>query len=278
MATRRPATSASGGRATQGGYGGTPAFAQDVELYDAPIAGFSSVNIALTEVDAIAAEGTVSVLQKYAAPTVVDLLAYQSSALPIGGTIAAGSYAGIQLVGSIGKSSAVTSAGTTMSISVAGATGDTFTLPIGVAFGSSDGTAASVAVDFNLAESLVLSTVGSAGGTTLQLAPVAVANPDAGNVAGVALDAANQPAANATIAAVDSNGNVVNTTLTAADGSFNLHALPLGAYRLEIFNAYRNAAGSVFTASNFDGPYGASYFGPDVAVTSGTTNVGTVRD
>ncbi len=277
MATKS-VTTLKDARETQGGYGGTPAFTGDVVLYDAPIAGYTEVDIALTEVDAITANGAIVVMQKYATPNVVNLLSLQTSALPIGGSLPGGQYAGLQLVGSVSKSSAVTSGGQHLGVVVFGSVGDTFTLPVGTKFGSTDGSSQSIAVDFNVAESVAFNAIGTGLTQTLQLKPVLVANVTSGNVSGTAVNWRNQPVSNATIMLVDQNWNVVNTTLTASDGTFNLHAIPNGTYQSFVFNAYENAAGSVFIASNYDGWWGSAYYGPQVTVSSKDTSLGSVRD
>jgi hypothetical protein len=267
-------------RGTRGDYGGTPAFDGTVDMYDAPLAGFSQVNVALTEVDAVSAGGAITPMQVYTTPNVVNLLALQTSSLVIAGKLPGGMYVGIRLVGSVSKSSAVASKGGKMPIAVKGADGDVFSLPVAVSFGSMDGSPASVAVDFNLAESITYAVVNGLGGDpkTLVLKPMVIANRNAGNVSGVATASHGRVVSNATIVLVDSQGKVVNTTVTANDGTFNLHAIPYGTYQVEIFNAYMNAAGSLFTATGYDGVWGSAYYGPVVTVSSANTNIGGIRD
>jgi hypothetical protein len=268
-------------RGTRGDWGGTPAFDGDVELYDAPLAGFSQVNVALTEIDAISPGGAITPMQVYAKPNVVNLLALQTSSLGITAHLPGGMYVGIQLVGSVSGSFAETSGGRRMPIAVTGANGDVFSLPIAVSFGSTNGSPSHVAVDFNLAESIASSiiTAGSTPqSTTLVLKPMVIANQSAGNVSGVLRSSRGRAVTNATVVIIDSNGNFMNTTVSAADGSFNLHALPYGTYRILIFNAYVNAALSVFEASGYDGAYGSAYYGPTVTVSSADTAIGDIWD
>jgi hypothetical protein len=242
-------------RTTKGDWGGTPAFAGDISLFDAPLAGYSAVNIALTEVDAVAANGTVTALVKYATPNVVNLLSLQTSALPISGTLPGGSYAGIQLVGVVAKCSATT-------------------------------TAVHVAVDFNLAESisanLLTGVAGVVGGNVLQLAPLLIANVNAGSVAGTVVNEHGQPVTQATIVLTTPSGVPINSTVTAADGTFNLHAIPYGqygtSYSITVYNAYFNAAGTEFFASNYDGWWASSFKGPGLYLESAQTSVGTIED
>jgi hypothetical protein len=191
-------------------------------------------------------------------------------------------YVGIQLVGRVSESSAVTSSGRKMPIAVTGARGDVFSLPVAVSFGSTNGSAAHVAVDFNLAESIasaiVTGTAGEPQASTLVLTPMVIANQNAGNVSGTLFAQNHRVVSNATIVLINDNGSFMNTTVSAADGSFNLHAIPYGTYRMLIFNAYVNAALSVFEAAGYDGAWGSAYYGPVVTVSSPSTNVGGIRD
>jgi hypothetical protein len=267
-------------RAAQGVYGGSPAFTQSVQLYDAPLAGFSAVNVALTEIDAVSSTGTIVPMLTFSTPHVVNLLSLQSTPLAIGGTIPAGPYAGLRLLGIVSQSSAVTTGGTTMPVTVAGASGDDFTLSVGATFGSAAaGSSASVSLDFNLAESMAYTfTNGSGTQQQLVLKPLLIAQPAAGVLQGIAVNASGSGVSEAIVALIDGNGNVVNTTISAADGSFTVHALRYGTYQIEIYNAYRNAAGSLFKATNADGAPGAQYYGPTVTIAAPVTNVGSVQD
>jgi hypothetical protein len=285
LSTAKIAVDASA-RTTQGDYGGVPAFTGDVALFDAPLAGYSAVNIALTEVDAVATNGTVTALVKYATPNIVNLLSLQTAALPISGTLPGGSYAGIQLVGVVAKCSATTTAGKTIPVSFRNTVGTTFTLPVGVSFASTTGAAVHVAVDFNLAESisanLLTGVAGVAGGDVLQLAPLLIANVNAGSVAGTVVNEHGQPVTQATIVITTPSGVPINSTLTASDGTFNLHAIPYGqygtSYSITVYNAYFNAAGTEFFAANYDGWWASSFKGPGLYLESAQTSVGTIED
>jgi hypothetical protein len=273
-------------RGTKGDWGGTPAFTGSISLFDAPLAGWSAVNIALTEVDAIATNGSIVPLAKYTTPNIVNLLSLQTAALAISGSLPGGTYAGIQLVGVTAKCSATNTAGKTVPVTFRNTVGTTFTLPVGVSFASTTGGAVHVALDFNLAESisanLLTGVTGVAGGQVLQLAPLLIANVNAGSVAGTVVNAHGQPVSQATIVLTTPSGVPVNSTVTAADGTFNLHAIPYAqygtSYSITIYNAYFNAAGTEFFALNYDGWWASSYKGPGLFVQSAQTSVGTIED
>ncbi len=282
MSTTAPATVVDA-RETQGGYGGTPALTdQSATLYDAPVAGLSAVNLALSEIDVITPTGATVVMKKYDALHIVNLLDLQHTGENIGGKIPLGSYVGIKLVGSVAASSAKTSAGRTIGLVVNGTSGDTFTLPVGISFATTGNGDASLAIDFNLAESIAFNIVSAAqnfaSGEKLQLTPLVIAAKNAGNVQGRLVNASHHAVQNATVVLVDRNGHVANSTISAADGSFNLNAISFGTYRIEIYNAYRNAAGVLFVASGNDGRWGSAYAGPTFSVDNDKNEVGEVRD
>ncbi len=81
-----------------------------------------------------------------------------------------------------------------------------------------------------------------------------------------------------TVAAIDENGDVANTTSTDSYGDFDLHTIAAGMYHLVVYNTYRTASGQVLNADG-NGSSAASVAGPSVTVSPGQiTQVGTIAD
>ena len=74
----------------------------------------------------------------------------------------------------------------------------------------------------------------------------------AAQVSGTIKNRAGSPVANASVLATDPTGHVINATVTAADGTFTLHALTPGAYTIAVKNSYVTASGETITATGND--------------------------
>ncbi|HTW83204.1 MAG TPA: DUF4382 domain-containing protein [Candidatus Sulfotelmatobacter sp.] len=281
-----------------GGGGGFNTAAVTVDLYDAALqlGPNAQVNVAIEGVDVVS-DGTEYPLVSYASAQIVNLLQLQQVADAIQGQLPAGSYDSLELLVDPSQSTLVNNGttypmvfrsgrskwGTTSSRrrshsqstlrgtqDVVGGGGGFMALVAPVSFSASSGGSVSLAVDFNVLESVTV-----ANGVAIVTANLAAADqPSAVN--GVVQNQAGQPVVNATIIATDSNGNVDNTTTTASDGSFTLHALNSGAYTISVVNSYTSASGNTVTASGND-PNASPSVPIDLAP-SDQLNIGTLID
>jgi hypothetical protein len=135
--------------------------------------------------------------------------------------------------------------------------------------------AAAVQADFNAMESL---TMNSSGQIIARPTLFAVPGGTAGDASGTVVNANGGPVAGATIVAINSTGNVANTTNTDQNGNFTLHTVTAGQYQLEVYNTYTTAVGQTNNASGNDNT--STYIqGPSVTITAGqTASVGNIAD
>jgi hypothetical protein len=262
-----------------------------VAMFDAPFAtsGYTvtQVNLGIDKVEVVGA-GAPSAFTTYATPNVINILNYTSpqNGVVFSGTIPSGSYQQLRLL--------LDTASTT--VSGTDPTGAPFTAPLKVpsatsgAFGSAttdggdgQGTAGvkvnvdlnaqsgsiyAFQLDFNAAHSIVFN---QGQGWILKPVLVATASALAGSLSGKVANATGGAVANAEVDALQ-NGTIVNSTLTAADGTFTINALPPGSYTLQIQNSSAttgetNVATTLVTVS-----------GTFAVTSSTTTNVGTLTD
>ena len=271
-----------------------------IAMVDAPFAQsgvtVTAVNLGITKVEAIGA-GQPVVIASFATPNVVNILNYTAQTSPLTfptGTIAAGSYSQLRFV----LDSATTTIGYTdasgvahtATLSVPSATaggfgsatstdsGDgqgTAGVKVNVSLAAAAGSSYGFLLDFNAAQSIV-----SANGNYL-MKPVIVATSvaTAGSIAGAVKNAAGLPVAMAEVDAVQ-NGTTINSSVTAADGTFTINAVPAGSYTLVVKNTYATQAGAQVTATGFDANLGATVtIATAVTVTAGqTAAAGTLGD
>jgi len=242
----------------------------------------------------VSSNGNTGTVASFDSPQIIDLLQYQgSTGADVGNaSTAQTTYSGVTFVVDIPSSQAVFTDGSTMPLqfmlntatySSAGAGATTTTIadgPSNVDIISNQpytipaGASQNVRVDFNAFESLVLGTTGVVTNPVLFVAPVATS----GELDGTVQNAYGNGVNKAVVVAVDANGNVQNTALTASNGTFQLPVLPVGSYTLYVFNSYTNAAGRNFRASG--NTNGAWYIaGANATVVQGqATQVGTIND
>ena len=113
---------------------------------------------------------------------------------------------------------------------------------------------AKVTLDFN-----VMQSVRYMNGAIYVQPSVTAANM-AAQVQGKLENAAGKPVSSATVLAVDASGKTVNSTVTANDGKFVIHALPPGMYTIQVKNSYVTSAGETITAANADSGAAPSAF------------------
>lgn len=243
----------------------------------------------------VTSNGQTGTLSSFTSPNVIDVLAYQGGAsAQIGSnSVPTQQYDRLTFVVDLASSRAVFSDGstsalgfltntTTRSSAKAGASTSTiadgvnavdiisnqpFTVPVGQP--------QSVRVDFNAFESLAMQSGTLVTNPALFLAPAA----SAGEIQGTVVNKFGSPVRNATVVAIDANGNVGNTTLTDSNGSFTMSTLSAGAYQLTVYNTYTNAAGQQYQASGQSNNGWTGVYGPTVTVTGGSTaSAGSIAD
>jgi len=276
---------------TLGGVGGL----LSVLLCDAPP---NIGNLTPSEIDlgivsvGVVSNGTVATIAQYPTPYVVNVLQSQSDPSSIGiGQYFSGTYQQLQFTFDVasskvvanGTSYPITFLTSSRNLSTAGAgattttsgSAGTVTVTVSGNFTIEGYPAASVQADFNALESLAQAADGSiVSRPTLFAVPFS----QAGKIAGSVASATGTPVANATVVAIDANGNVANTGSTDATGAFELHTVAAGSYTLVVYNSYTTASGQVLTATG-NGSTASSVTGPSVTVSGQeTTQAGAIAD
>ena len=292
---------------TQGG------IATKVNMGDAPprVAGkqLAHLNLGIREIDAIDSTGRRQVVAQYAQPLMIDVLQYQGGSgkdlgqAPMNGQ----TYSGLRFVIDIAASDAVyaddavvglTFADNAPSLSTAEA-GETTTtsreehnrvaITVMEQFSVRADFAEVIHADFNAFESLAPlsgsnqdengdNSSRDGGGLLVRPALFVATDWDAGQISGTVVNRDGDPVSGATVVAFGSGQNVGNTVSTDGEGNFNLHSLSSGTYRLQVYNAYKNAAGASFSAHGATSEKN-SLEGPTVTVNpGGHIAVGSVTD
>jgi len=253
-----------------------------VDLLDAPLqlGPGSQVNVALDGVNVVAG-GVAYPLVTYSTPQIVNLLTLQQVGLPLQGSVPAGTtYTSLQLIVDPSQSSVFTNGQTyPMRFSTGASQWGGWNGPSGqglvalsapISISGSAGSSVTVAVDFNVLESVSLH-----HNSAFVRANLVVASQPA-TVSGTVLNASGQPVVGATVVASGPLGNVANTTTTVSDGTFTLHALGAGAYTLTVLNEYTSVSGNTVTATGNDTDPGPTL--PIDLAPSDQLNVGTLTD
>ena len=274
-----------GTRGTQG-LGGLPTIDGTIDttfaILDAPRFGAGAqVNVAILGVEAVGADGVAYSIVSYPSPVVVNMLNYKSSALVLGhNAIPNQNYTALRLVVQASASSLyawnakypVTYGYYDRSHTFTASSGDISTVDFPVKLDTTSG-APIVLADFNTVESVKVR-----GGQALFGSRIAAAPYNSSSViTGTVVNKAGAPVGAAIIAAIDSNGNVANTTMADDDGAFEIHAITGGTYQIMIYNDYTNAAGDELTSNLADSS--ADITGPRITVPSGfSVNIGKITD
>jgi hypothetical protein len=255
-------------------------FSLSLSLFDAPLTSLGTnvvFNAGILGVDAIDTSGDSWQLIANQTPNVVDLLTLQTQSLNLGsGNLPAGSYPSLQLLLDPSTTN-VTIDGQTYPVAFVtpdhpwwdpSQTIEAVQVPLTV--NGTAGQSVTASLDFNVFQSANLSN------GVVYLTPKVAAGFGSPRIHGVVANSAGSPVNNATIVATDATGAVANVTVTAADGSFNLHGINPGSYTLSVANTYTTDAGVTVTASGAD--TGAA---PSMSIVVGPTdslNVGTLND
>ena len=269
----QPATLSGAGRVALDTIGGSPPMRMRLALYDAPLpSGHDDhVNLALLGADAVEA-GTATTLVAYSQPQTVDLLTLRQTPFSLVGDIRAGNYDALRLRVDPARSNVVID-GRVYPMAFEGRheRGDAAVLLYArVAIAGTPGDSLDVAVDFNVLDSVAIH------GGVAYVKPKLIAAQQAAQVSGRVVGTAGDAVRDATVVAYDHGGRAVNSTLTQPDGSFTLHALPAGDYRITVQNAYVTGSGDGVTAKG-----ATQVIGPSVEVVlppSGAVDLGTLID
>jgi Carboxypeptidase regulatory-like domain/Domain of unknown function (DUF4382) len=265
------------GRSPQDLLGGAPGklFNLVINLVDAPLIGATAANAkfnaGILGVDAIDSNGDSWQLIANDSPQVVNLLSLQSTALAMGGgALPAGTYPSVQLLLDPATTT-VTYNGQTYPARFTGPnhpwwdpaqTIEAVDVPLTVS--GNDGDALSATLDFNVFQSANL-----ADGV-VYLTPTVAGGMGSPTISGNVANAAGQPVSNATVVATDAAGNVANTTITAADGSYHIRGINPGSYTVSVLNSFTTNAGVAVTASGADqgaAPSERAIVGPNTQLT-----------
>jgi len=259
-----------GERGTQG-LGSLPTLDAVFAILDAPRFGpDGQVNIAILGVQAIGADGVAYSVVSYASPIVVNMLDYKNSALVLGhAAIPDQSYTALRLVVQASASSVLAwghsnpvTFGSYDHHSFTAAPGDIASIDFPVKSDTSTGSMTIIA-DFNTVESVKIREGMSFIGSRIAAAPYDSSSIIVGNV----VNNAGSAVTGAVVAALDTNGNVVVTTMSQDDGSFELHAIVGGTYQIMVYNNYVATSGDQFDSSFADSPNDLT--GPQISVPGG---------
>ena len=220
-------------------YGGVPTVAL---IIDAPMFGpGAQVNIAVTGVNAIAGGSSYPIVS-YASPVLVNVLNYQTSALQLGSsTLPAIAYDGVQYVVDPSQSSVVVNGvrypvkfGTFANRTFTPSTASLATLYFATPADGTLGQPITFVMDFTASHWVKLrngiAEIGMSGKATTQSRSAAIA--------GKVVNAAGLPVSGATVAAYAADSTRVRTALSAADGTFELHAIDGGTYSVRVYNTF----------------------------------------
>lgn len=233
--------------------GSLPTIDVTIAIMDAPKFGFGDrVNIAILGVEAVGEDGNAYAVVTYGAPMLVNILQYKKTALVLGhAQLPSQRYTSLRLAVSSSASSVYTSSvtypvqyGYFKAHSFVAAPSDVALIDFPANVRPDTG-AVTILADFNTVESIRLQNQVALIGSRIVSAPY-----DASSViAGTVVNNASTPVSSASVSAVDANGAVAASTLTDADGKYELHALVGGIYQLQISNDYTTAAGDEIVSS-----------------------------
>jgi hypothetical protein len=255
--------------------GGAPGFRLLLNLFDAPLIGAtaanSQFNAGILGLDAIDANGDSWQLIANENPQVVNLLSLQETSLTLGsGALPAGTYPAVQLLLDPATTT-VTYNGQSYPVRFtdpnhpwwdATQTIEAVTVPLSITGGSGDDIVATL--DFNVFQSANLTD------GIVYLVPTIAGGLGSPSINGTVVNAAGAPVANATVSATDASGNIANSTLTSADGSYHIRGISPGGYAVSVANQSTTKAGVTVTASGNDSdaaPSAYAVVGPNSQVT-----------
>lgn len=251
--------------------------------------------VGVREVDLIA-NGQATPVISLASPYVFDLLAYQDGSMAALGqaSVTPGQYSQIRYVVDTASAQAVFSDGSSLPVTFMtnngssanrpGASTITTTDPnipgavdvtVNASISVNNGDNIAYGADFNALESMAV-----VNNNSVKVRPsvVTAASNASGKITGNIVNQSGAAVQNVVVAAVASDGTIVNTALTGPYGKFNIHGVNAGTYQLVLYNSYTTVGGQQYNASAASNT-ATSFNGPSVTVTGGAeTAVGTLTD
>lgn len=284
---------ASANRLHKQDWGGIPTMGAATVMDAPPLLGGAEpteIDLAIVRIDAVGDSGSATLAQ-FDTPYVANILDFQTQPLAFDAVpIAPGNYTHLQVIIDAAQSHVVLN-GNTLPINFANslffAADELPAALTDTAFDASDvvmdvassinavaGQTNTFNIDFNAAESLAL----SENGSSVDAKPVlAAAGGNQGSLAGRIVNGYGGGVAHAIVVA-HSNNHAANSTITDASGNFYIHTIQPGAYRIKIYNQYKNAAGNIVRASGQTSSQ-KDIRGPRTTVQAGAvTNVGNITD
>jgi len=277
----------------------------NVALVDAPFATsgitVTALNLGILKVEVVGNGAAPTAFVTNATPQVVNILNFTSATAPLSfaGTIPVGTYSQLRFVldtatTTISYTDANAVAHNNVPLTVPSATtngfgnnsstdaGDgqgTAGVKVNVALTVVAGTTYGFVVDWNALHSIIV-TGGPAPQFMMKPVLIATAQATSGAIAGTVKNQAGTTAVSGAEVDAQQGGTTVNSSVTAADGTFTINALPAGSYTLVVKNSYTTLGGTANTALNYDSSVGATLTVPgSVPVTAGqTTQAGTIND
>ncbi len=242
-------------------------------LFDAPLIGATAsnaqFNAGILGIDAIDENGDSWQLIANSSPQVVNLLTLQASSLNLGtGSLPPGTYPSLQLLLDPSTTSVVYN-GATYPVEITDPnhpwwdptqTIEAVSIPLNITGNGGDTVTASL--DFNVFQSANLLN------GIAYVTPTVAGGIGSPSISGSVVNSSGSAVANATIIVTDSQGNVANTSVTAADGTFMVHGISAGSYTLSVANTFTTNAGVTVMATSADA--GAA---PSMPVTVGPNGV-----
>lgn len=276
----------------------------NVAMVDAPFATsgitVTAINLGILKVEVVGGGAAPTAFVTNTTPQVVNILNFTSVSAPLSfvGPIPAGTYSQVRFVldtatTTISYTDSNGAAHQNVALTIPSATtngngnststdsGDgqgTAGVKVNVALTAVAGTTYGFVIDFNALHSIVVT-----GNGQFMMKPVLVATAQAisGAIAGTVKNQAGTTAVSGAEVDAVQGGTTINSTITAADGTFTINALPAGAYTLVVQNSYMLTGNTTTnTAVGFDASVGASLnVSGSFTVTGGqTTQAGTIAD
>jgi hypothetical protein len=237
--------------------GQIPTFTGDLGFLDAPNFGpGAQINLAVVGVSAMS-NGTAYGLVTYDTAVVVNTLDFQRTQLELGSnTLPAIAYDGLRLMIDPTQSSVVSNGQTyPMTFGTFDSQTHAFqanasgiqNVDVAMPFDGSSGNV-HLLMDFDAVDSVALVDGVAQVGPTL----IGTNGSKSAVIAGSVINSAGAPVVNAVVQAVNPDGSVAATTVSANDGSFELHAIRAGSYQVTFSNSYMARHGHLITSQGAD--------------------------
>lgn len=261
----------------------------------------TQVNLGIDRIYVTDSAGNQVIVAQYTSPHIINVLQYQNGSTTqiASASVPTITYSSMTVVIDAASSSVVAANGTksrlvfrnvadlssagfgrsTTTVAAASSSSSTVALTFRGGFTVAQTGQVNFDTDFNAFESL-LPTSNSSSAQWSSRASLSVAQEGLeGMITGQVVNASGKAVRNAVIVATNASGNAVASSFTDSSGSFLLHTLAAGSYKLTVYNAYTTASGWHVAATG-NTKTNASFAGPaNVRVIPGQTAfVEAIRD